>query len=346
MRSASQGSRNRPEGVGWELGKLHSPSVNFSFLDFVSAAIGAGSLGGRRQYFIRCFFIFCHVHGVIHTFVFCYFDYDRTKTTLILQLLSTASYLYTSVHTHLIYLWRLRVGRLETRNVRLDRPTLFGLVFILCLYVGIVYTILYEIQQSAYPIPKISYVLGEASFFLSQLLNTIIFFEIAFRVNAEADFIRNLVNRGYCCGKDCRRVASCCTRLSVTFDFALNMLHLEYFISLMFLIPARAARLGASDVLLWDWLTLPRQFLEFMIVVRSGHRVLTHRRRMRRLLKKTPDFVAPNVCETQTFAKEDCGITFALGNSLSYKSFWDFISICWGFSLIVLQIGIEAARAK
>lgn len=334
-RTGSHSGRSRLEPR-----EYHAWSTDY-LLNLMATVIGVGGSGDRRSYLVRCFFILVHWHGALHTVVFCYFDYDKTATTLILQCASCGSYVYFSLHAHLVYLWRLRAGKLKTRGARLDRMTSVSLAVMFCWYAAISVSVYLEVQGSEYPIPKSVYFLGEASFFLTQILNTIIFIEMALRVNVEADRISKLVTMENFSDKDCRDVALTCIRLGNTFDFPINMLHLEYFVSLLVLVPVRAARIGTSEVALWDVLNTPRQLLEFLIVVRSGNRILQNRRRMRKLIKKTAEFFSSVVSEQQTFAREDCGLTFAISTSLSYKSFWDFISISWGFTLMVLQICLD-----
>lgn len=343
MRSASVRSRNLGGSIRRQQRANHLWSTD-SFLNVLTMMIGIGKYGYRWIYLVRCFFIVCHWYGALHTVVYCYFDCNETDTALILQWASCASYVYTSLHAHLIYVWRLRAGRLETRNAHLDRPTLAGFAMILCWYAGMSYELYLEVEGSPYPIPKTLFYLGEASFLVTQLVNTTIFIEIAVRVHVEAARIGELVSGGACGDRDCSEVSSTCTRLSNTFNFPISMLHLEYFVSLLILIPVRGARIGSSEGMLWDMLNTPRQILEFLIIVRSGDRILGNRRKMRKLLKKTAVFLSPKVNEVRTFAQEDCGLIITMGSSLSYRSFWDFISVCWGFSLMVLQIGLDRSK--
>lgn len=317
-------------------------------LDGIPYVIGVRGRSLRSRNSVRCFLIFCHVCAATYAVLDCYYQYRTTYTTHILGCVSCCAYVYICLHWTSIYLWRLRAGRLKRSKARLDGAMSISLSLLLSLAMAMCY------NQATDPpdfwqeisLGTLIYVTGEITFFTCQLLNTVLFIEVALILSSEADRIARLVRIAKIHEKDCLRIASTCTRLSRTFFFPLNMLHTVYFLLLMTQIPVKVTRIATSEVTLYDKLHHARLLLEFLIIVRSGNRIVQNRRKLRKELKRRPEFFSPEVSEMQVFSKQDCGLTFLLGSSLSFKSFWDFVGFSWSFTLIVIQLSIDTGSSR
>lgn len=321
--------------------KLSDLYVDF-FLNVIPVVLGVEGCSRRCRNLVRCFLIFCHVYATVYTIVYCYYTYNLTYSTLTLQCVSCGAYTNICLHSHLVYMWRLRAGRLERWKARLDGPAAVSLLTLICLLIAISYDLTAGIPEYWLEVASgtVIYISGETAFFLCQLLNTIITVEMTFVLGSEADRIGKLTADDFRDGH-CQRIASICTRLSQTFGFPLNVTHIVYFLILITQIPVKASRIATAEVNLYDKLHHSRLLLEFLIVVRSGNRILENRRLLRKRLKKSPEFFSAEVNEVQVFAKQDYGITFLMGSSLSFRSFWDFLSLSWGFTLMVVQFGVD-----
>ena len=313
-----------------------------SFLKFTSFVLGIDGGGHRYRKLVRCFIFVCQICALVYSVAYCWIAWCWTSFS---DNLARGAFTYTCLHAPVIYMWRLQAGRLEKWRARFDRPTSILLTILFCLLVALCCCTLYDLQAYAIETKQgtVFSVIGEAAFFLCQVQNTLICIEMATHLNSEADRIDSeLENPREESGRKCHRMAARGVQLSRTFAFPLNMLHLLYFCFLISQIPVKVVWLTTSGVDLYNALNQSRQLLEVLIVVMSGNRVLQKRRKFRKELKKTADFFSTQVNVIQAFAKQDCGLTFALGASLSFRSFFDFISVSWGFTLMVVQLSFES----
>jgi hypothetical protein len=268
------------------------------------------------------------------------------------------SNLYATLQDAAIYIWRVQAENFRSAAVRRGRHHFCVLSAILVVAnLGILVSTIKEVAGEKLGIEssndsvllRIFFTSTEVSQAVTQFQRFVVFWELAITIGDTAEEIA--ITPSESLGSKelaslCREIEIRCAFLSEKLSFPLSLMYTGYFVHLVTDIPVDSIQVGCEMSWLYFLSSNLKNLFELLIVVGAGNTLNERCRRLKREIRKRPEFLKDLSDEVKLFTRKQHTIDFGIRNRLTYESWTCFLGLSCGFTLTVFQNSFTPGGTK
>lgn len=281
-----------------------------------------------------------------------YYCLTAHRLSSISRAIHYSSHLFIPCHAAL-YWWRIRtpsIRKTEPRNLGCT----FRLISIVLILISLLSFFVLIYALSVFPgimggssgVPFIDFFMVNAKLPLPlvHLQGHLIYLDIGFTLRSFAEHIENLADslRSDSAIIITREVESKCAELSDILWRPLHLVHVFYFLRLIFELPVHCSISICGGGVLPPIILGASTLFDYLVIAAPANSIVQHSRVIVQKIRCRRLFYEASIEEIRFFTMTEHGISLFFGAILDWKFCCSFLALCWGFSLTAMQTFFES----